>query len=164
MSTDLLTPGDAALPRMDERYTQYCTFWLDELYLGIPALAVQEVLRNPGLTPVPQAPEAVRGLINLRGQIVTAVDLGATLGREPTERRMVVVVGSAQGATSLLVDSIADVVEVAESAHEPVPTTLTGVAREYLQATCALPDKLLLVLDIASVTPQGADEPADGTP
>ncbi len=131
---------------------QYCTFWVDELYLGIDALTVQEVLRNPGLTPVPLAPPAVRGLINLRGQIVTAIDLGARLGRTPTERRMNVVVRTGDGSASLLVDKIADVVQVPRAGHEAVPTTLSGVAREHLKATCPLESSLLLILDVARVT------------
>ena len=155
MSTDLLpgVPGLGA-PAGDVAtdLIQYCTFWVDELYLGIDALTVQEVLRNPGLTPIPLAPPAIRGLINLRGQIVTAIDLGARLGRTPTERRRNVVVRSGEGSTSLLVDKIADVVQVPRSGHESVPTTLTGVAREHLKATCPLEDSLLLILDVARVT------------
>ncbi|MFC3688961.1 chemotaxis protein CheW [Aquipuribacter hungaricus] len=149
MPADLLTPAgtEAGLDAV-----QYCTFWVDELYLGIDALTVQEVLRNPGLTPVPLAPPAVRGLINLRGQIVTAIDLGARLGRTPTARRMNVVVRTADGSASLLVDKIADVVQVPRSGHEAVPTTLTGVARDLLRATCPLEDSLLLILDVARVT------------
>lgn len=146
MSGDLLTPTTA----LDS--IQYCTFWVDELYLGIDALTVQEVLRNPGHTPVPLAPPAVRGLINLRGQIVTAIDLGARLGRTPQERRMNVVVRSHEGSASLLVDRIADVVQVPFAGHEAVPTTLTGVARDQLKATCPLEDSLLLILDVARVT------------
>lgn len=155
MPADLLRP--AAGPESALDAVQYCTFWVDELYLGIDALTVQEVLRNPGLTPVPLAPPAVRGLINLRGQIVTAIDLGARLGRTPTARRMNVVVRSREGSVSLLVDKIADVVQVPRSGHEDVPTTLTGVARDQLKATCPLEDSLLLILDVARVTAVRAD-------
>ncbi len=157
MSADLRTgvPGPRTGPPAAETghdHVQYCTFWVDELYLGIDALTVQEVLRNPALTPVPRASPAVRGLINLRGQIVTAIDLGARLGRTPTQRRMNVVVRTGEGSVSLLVDRIADVVQVPRSGHEAVPTTLTGVAREHLSATCPLVDSLLLVLDVTRVT------------
>ena len=155
MPADLLRPKAGPDGALDA--VQYCTFWVDELYLGIDALTVQEVLRNPGLTPVPLAPPAVRGLINLRGQIVTAIDLGARLGRTPTARRMNVVVRSREGSVSLLVDRIADVVQVPRSGHEDVPTTLTGVARELLKATCPLEDSLLLILDVARVTAVRAD-------
>ena len=65
---------------------------------------------------------------------------------------MNVVVRTAEGSASLLVDKIADVVQVPRSGHEAVPTTLTGVAREHLRATCPLPDSLLLILDVARVT------------
>src|SRR3954465_10171232 len=62
---------------------RYCTFWADGLYFGVPVSHVQEVLRYHEMTPVPRAPEAVFGLINLRGQIVTAVDLRHRLGLAP---------------------------------------------------------------------------------
>lgn len=154
MSTDLAT--DVPAPRSGEAtetgFVQYCTFWVDDLYLGLDALTVQEVLRSPGLTAVPLAPPAIRGLINLRGQIVTAVDLGARLGREPQERRMNVVVRALEGSVSLLVDRIDDVVDVARSEHEGVPTTLNGVAKDLIKATCTLPHSLLLILDVARVT------------
>lgn len=155
MSTDLITSPNPVAGLVTEASTdhiQYCTFWVDELYLGIDALTVQEVLRNPGLTPVPLAPPAIRGLINLRGQIVTAIDLGARLGRTPTERRMNVVVRAGEGSVSLLVDRIDDVVRVPRAGHEGVPSTLTGVARGQLSATCPLENTLLLILDVARVT------------
>lgn len=153
MSTDALTrSASSADTAADVGYVQYCTFWVDDLYLGIDALGVQEVLRSPGLTPVPLAPPAIRGLINLRGQIVTAVDLGARLGREPRERRMNVVVRALDGSVGLLVDRIDDVVNVAHGDHEAVPTTLTGAPRTLIKATCTLPHALLLILDAARVT------------
>lgn len=136
---------------------QYCTFWVDELYLGVDALDVQEVLRDPVLTPVPLARPAVQGLVNLRGQIVTAVDLGVLLGMAGRSRRMAVVVRSTDGPVSLLVDRIDDVLPVPRSRHEAVPSTLRGLAREHVRATCVLPDRLLLVLDVAAVTSVRAD-------
>ena len=63
--------------------SQFCTFYLDSLLFGVDLQGVQEVIRNLDMTQVPLAPGVVRGLINLRGQIVTAIDLRQRLGRYP---------------------------------------------------------------------------------
>src|SRR5438445_1840154 len=94
---------------------QFCTFFLDELFFGVEVKKVQEVLRYQVMTRVPLAPPVVRGLINLRGQIVTAMDLRIRLqlSELPADQLpMNVVVRDGDGATSLLVDRIGDVLEV----------------------------------------------------
>jgi purine-binding chemotaxis protein CheW len=130
---------------------QFCTFFLNGLYFGVEVLKVQEVIRYQEMTRVPLAPVMIRGLINLRGQIVTAIDLRHRLelpARAEHELPTNVVVRSDDGAVSLLVDEIGDVVEVDENTHEPPPETLTGVARELIDGVYKLKDRLLLVLDI----------------
>jgi purine-binding chemotaxis protein CheW len=97
------------------------------------------------------APEVVSGLINLRGQIVTAVDLRQRLELEPRlpdTLAMNVVVRSEDGAVSLLVDEIGDVVEVEERTFEPPPETLRGSVRTVILGIHKLDDRLLHVLDI----------------
>ena len=109
--------------------SQFCTFYLDKLLFGVELKGVQEVMRSLDMTKVPLAPEVVSGLINLRGQIVTAVDLRRRLELEPRPPGMLamnVVVRSEDGAVSLLVDEIGDVVEVEETTFEPPPETLRG--------------------------------------
>lgn len=130
--------------------TQYCTFFVDDLYLGIDVLRVQEVIRSLGKTRVPLAPPAIDGLINLRGQIVTAIDLRITLGltRRPEGLEpMNVVVHADDGAISLLVDEIGDVIETDESTFELPPETLPPAARQHIKGVYKLPGRLLLVLD-----------------
>jgi purine-binding chemotaxis protein CheW len=133
-----------------------CTFKAGDRWLGIEVARVQEILRARPVTPVPLAPAVVAGLVNLRGQIVTAVDLRRRLElavqeqeRDPAQ----VVVHGAEGAVSLLVDEVGDVLEVAEEDFEPPPPTLTGAARELIVGAWKLPDRLLLALDVdAAVT------------
>jgi len=130
---------------------QFCTFSLENDCFGIDVQQVQEVLRYQEQTRVPLAPKVVRGLINLRGQIVTALDLRCRLElRERADNAlpMNVVVRTHDNVVSLLVDEIGDVVEVAEEAFEPVPETLTGIARELITGAYKLADRLLLILDI----------------
>lgn len=131
--------------------TEYCTFRLADLTFGIEVQRVQEVIRPQALTAVPRANRVVEGLINLRGQIVTAVDLRRRL--EMPERPddtpgMNVVVRTGDGALSLLVDEIGDVVHVDESTFETPPDTLEGVARELIVGAYKLEARLLLILDV----------------
>lgn len=129
---------------------QLCTFFLDNLFFGVEVQKVQEVIRYQGMTAVPLAPPVIGGLINLRGQIVTAIDLRERLelkSREESQLPMNVVVRTADGAVSLLVDEIGDVVEVEESAYEAAPDTLRGVGRQMIRGVYKLNDRLLLLLD-----------------
>ena len=131
--------------------SQFCTFYLDKLMFGVELKGVQEVIRSLDMTKVPLAPAVVSGLINLRGQIVTAVDLRRRLELEPRPANMSarnVVVRSEDGAVSLLVDEIGDVVEVEETSFEPPPETLRGSVRAMILGVHKLNDRLLHVLDI----------------
>jgi purine-binding chemotaxis protein CheW len=129
---------------------QFCTFYVDGLFFGVEVHKVQEVIRYQGMTGVPLAPAVVGGLINLRGQIVTAIDLRKRLAmseRQGGEQPMNVVVRTADGAVSLLVDEIGDVVEVADSTFEEAPDTLKGVGRDLIRGVYKLKERLLLLLD-----------------
>jgi purine-binding chemotaxis protein CheW len=132
----------------DER--QYCTFYLRDLYFGLDVLQVQEIIRAQPMTRVPLAPPVVRGLINLRGQIVTALDLRRRLDlpdRSPDEQPVNVVVQTDDGAVSLLVDEIGDVLSAPERDFERPPETLRGPARELIRGAYKLDGRLLLILD-----------------
>jgi len=129
---------------------QYCTFYLDRHYFGLDVLKVQEIIRYQEMTRVPLAPAVVRGLINLRGQIVTAIDLRRRLelkDRPAGQLPVNVVVQTEDGAVSLLVDEIGDVLQVSEKQFEGPPETLNGIARELIRGAYKLKDRLLLILD-----------------
>ncbi len=137
---------------------QFCTFFLDGHVFGLPVEKVREVIRYQEMTRVPLAPPVVRGLINLRGQIITAIDLRRRLGMSDLpegELPMNVVVRTEDGAISLLVDEIGDVIEVQDDTFEPPPETLHGLAREVVHGVHKLPGRLLLVLDIESAVNPG---------
>jgi purine-binding chemotaxis protein CheW len=132
-----------------EASTQLCTFNVDRLFFGVEVTTVQEVLRAQPMTRVPLARAMVRGLINLRGQIVTAIDMRAYLGfpeRVDGEPPMNVVIRGSESSVSLLVDSIGDVIEVPASAFEAPPSTMKAEQRRLIAAVCKLPEQLLLVL------------------
>ncbi len=129
---------------------QFCTFLLEGNLFGIPVAGVQEVIQFHQMTPVPLAPSVVAGMINLRGQIVLVVDLRRRLEfgeRSAATIPMNVVVRTAAGAVSLLVDEIGDVVEVSESMFEPPPETVRGPVRGMIFGVYKIEGKLLHVLD-----------------
>jgi purine-binding chemotaxis protein CheW len=129
---------------------QFCTFFVDGQFFGIPVQQVQEVIRYQEMTRVPLVPPVIRGLINLRGQIVVAVDLRRRLlaaDRSDVSLPMNVVVRTADGAVSLLVDEIGDVLEVQDESFESPPETMQGHARAFIRGVYKLPKHLLLILD-----------------
>jgi purine-binding chemotaxis protein CheW len=128
---------------------QYCTFALDNLFFGVEVQQVQEVIRYQEMTRVPLASDIVRGLINLRGQIVTAIDLRRRfqLADRPVDKLpMNVVVQTEDGPVSLLVDEIGDVLEAQEHEFERPPETLSGVARDLISGAYKLKNRLMLTL------------------
>jgi purine-binding chemotaxis protein CheW len=135
---------------MSEHNQQLCTFSVASYTFGVEVNKVQEVLRFQQMTRVPLAPWVVRGLINLRGQIVTAIDLRRRLGlpdAPPEISPMSVILRTEQGAVSLLVDKIGDVREVQRELFEPPPATLRDLARDMIRGVYKLPERLLILLD-----------------
>ena len=136
---------------MTKTTVQFCTFTLDGLLFGVSVDRVQEIVRHLGLTRVPLASPVIRGLMNLRGQIVTAIDLRRRLefpDRESGVLPMNVVIRTEDGLVSLLVDKIGDVVVVETDARDDPPPTLQGAARELIRGAYQLPNRLLLDLDL----------------
>ena len=131
--------------------SQFCSFYLDKLLFGVELEGVQEVIRSLEMTRVPLAPAVVSGLINLRGQVVTAIDLRLCLEMKPRPAgtpAMNVVVNSSNGAVSLLVDEIGDAVEVEEKTFEAPPDTLRAAMRGMIPGVHKLSKGLLHVLDV----------------
>src|SRR5262245_59098630 len=133
---------------------QFCTFFLDGLRFGVDVQKVQEVVPYQEMTRVPLAPPTVRGLLNLRGQIVTGIDLRRRLelpDRTTDALPMNVVLRGEDSPVSFLVDDIGEVIEVAADACERPPETLQGRIRELIQGVVSIPeqDELLLILDTA---------------
>jgi purine-binding chemotaxis protein CheW len=129
---------------------QFCTFFLKDRFFGVPVQQVQEVIRYQEMTWVPLVPQVIRGLINLRGQIVMAIDLRRRFDMEDrpaSQLPMNVVVRTGDGAVSFLVDEIGDVLEVEEESFEDPPETLQEPARELVRGVYKLQGRLMMVLD-----------------
>lgn len=136
--------------KTDTDSKRFCTFQVDNLLFGLDVSEVQEVVRINRMTRVPLAPKAITGLINLRGQIVTAVDLRNRLGLGPLPPDLSplnVIVSTDDGPISLLVDEIGDVLTLSGAEQEDPPHTLKGMLRTLIRGVFQLENEVLMILD-----------------
>src|ERR1039457_7051328 len=143
---------DTAMTKSEQTQTsgQFSTFYVADLFFGVDVLRVQEVLRFQQMTHVPKAPDVFVGFINLRGQIITSIDLRRLLKLPPRTGNQTptnMVVRTEDGAVSLLVDEIGDVLDMDAATYERPPENLDPAARELIRGVYKLKDRLLLVLD-----------------
>ena len=134
-----------------EEKRQFSSFFVDDFLFGIAVEKVQEVATCANMTPVPLAPLKVSGLINLRGQIVTAIDLRRCLGLSDRPSGQVpvnVILRTDDGYASLLVDRVGEIVEVDEDSFERPPETLRGPSRKLIRGAYKLNEQLMHVLDL----------------
>ena len=132
---------------------QVCTFTVGDTLFGVDVPSIQEVLRLQPMTRVPLAPTVVAGLINLRGQILTAIDLRERLGlsRAPEDiSRMNLVVRLPVETVSFLVDDVGEVLNLTDDQFEEVPSTLRAAVKEVTSGVYKLKDGLLLLLNITA--------------
>ena len=147
--------------RRRENNVQLATFYLEEEFFGVEVGRVQEIVRPQPMTPVPTTDPTVRGLINLRGQIVTAIDLRRVLGMRDTansEEQMNMIIRFPDSSDSLLVDRIGDVIEVAETGIDPPPSSMKGIDRRFVSGVCKLEKSLLVILDVDRLTGRSEGE------
>jgi purine-binding chemotaxis protein CheW len=133
---------------------QFCSFFVDGLCFGIEVAHVQEIRSMTAMTRVPLAAHVVGGLLNLRGHIITAIDLRRCLDlsdRPADEQPVNLVLRTADGGVSLLVDRMGDVLDVAEDDFELPPRTLDARWRELIRGAYKLEGRLLLVLNIDAI-------------
>jgi purine-binding chemotaxis protein CheW len=152
-----MSEADKSIEKSHDFYKmQVATFYIGDKLFGIPIEDVLEINKNVELTPVPLAPVYVEGVINLRGQIVTAINLQKRLGiirkdKNDDEKYHNVIVGARNSALSLLVDEIGDVLEISSDIIEPPPDTIKGMDAKYVKNVCKLKGQLLVVLDPVKV-------------
>lgn len=163
----------SALPRpAEEAPRQYLRLGVGNEMFATAIDAVREILEFGQLTPLPQTPPFVRGVMNLRGAVVPVIDIGARFGEEAAEvgRRTCIVVveidaeqdGSQDGdrptpshVVGMLVDAVYEVFEAASSELEPVPPMGTRVAPEFLRAIARVRGQTCAVLDLDHLLAQG---------
>ncbi len=142
---------------------QFVTFRIDDHLLGIDVLMVREINRVLNITPVQHAQDYVRGLINLRGQTVTVIDLGVRLGLGPRT------IGAAShnvilknDVVGLLVDSIGDVVQAEEDEVELPPANAGRIDGAFMDGVIKLKHELLVVLSTKKILKHGSSQERAG--
>ncbi|RUM89322.1 MAG: chemotaxis protein CheW [Thermodesulfatator sp.] len=145
---ELPVPSEEKPLAVGETTKTFVTFWLGEFYFGLPVLEVVEINRKLELTPVPLAPKYIRGIVNLRGQVLTAIDLAQRLGldQENAAEYNLIVRDEEEETLSLLVEKIGDILEVPVESIEEPPERMEGIERRFVRWVCQLPERLLIIL------------------
>lgn len=135
---------------------QLCGFRVDRDFYAISVLEVQEVIRKQNLTKIPCAPIFIKGLINLRGQIVTAFSLRNLFGLPEidSDNYMNIIVRSGDSLYALMVDEILDVMDISQTRFEKTPDNLDEKIRQYISGVYKLDGKLLSTLDLEKLLNQ----------
>lgn len=143
--------GPKTRPAVEAATTDYVTFTVAGQLFGIPVLKVQDILVPEKIASVPLAPPEVRGSINLRGRIVTVIDVRTRLGLPPsdgeTARGMGVTVENGHDLYTLLVDSVGDVISLSHELYEANPSTLDQSWMEFAEGVFRLEGRLMVVLN-----------------
>ncbi|WP_370572282.1 chemotaxis protein CheW [Methanomethylovorans sp.] len=139
----------------DSDLLQLVIFQLGGEEFGVDIMAVQEIIKMPTITTIPQAPEYVAGIINLRGRIIVVISLGKKfniLSSEKNDDYKVIVVELENQVIGMMVDSVSEVLRIPSTSVDPAPDIIaSGVSSNYIQGVGKLDDRLLILLDLRNV-------------
>lgn len=133
---------------------QLVSFLLDEVEYGIDILAVHEILRMPDITRLPNTPPYVRGVINLRGNVIPVVDVRERFGlprAKITDLTRIIVVEIGEKLVGLLVDNVYQVVRMPEKSIDPPSDLIEGVSEEYIKGIGRLQNRLIIILNLGNI-------------
>ena len=151
MSSQIKTTRSRNANGPSDETEEFVTFTIAGQLFGIPVLQIQDVLSSYQITPIPLAPPEIKGSLNLRGRVVTAVDVRLRLGlsARPKEAESMSIVAENEGELySLMVDSVGEVLALSQSAYERNLPTLDAKFRAFSDGIYRLDDQLLVVLDV----------------
>jgi purine-binding chemotaxis protein CheW len=137
-----------------DELVQLVSFKIGVEEFGVDILKVQEINRMLDVTRVPNAPEHVEGVINLRGKVIPIINLRRRFGMERKERdkdTRIVVVELSGKVVGFVVDAVSEVLRIPRNVTEPPPSLVAGVEAEYITAVGKLEDRLLILLDLEKV-------------
>ncbi|MBW7888214.1 MAG: chemotaxis protein CheW [Bacteroidetes bacterium] len=137
-----------------EELLQLVSFNIGEEEFGVDILKVQEIIRIVEVTRVPNAPEYVDGVINLRGKVIPIIDLRRRFGMERKEKdknTRIIVVELNGKVLGFVVDAVSEVLRIPRSVTEPPPSIIAGIDAEYITAIGKLENRLLILLDLERV-------------
>ncbi|WP_461834045.1 chemotaxis protein CheW [Desulfothermus sp.] len=135
-----------------EEMLQLVSFRLGDEEFGVDIMQVQEIIRMQDITSVPNAPEFVEGVINLRGRVIPIIDLRKRFGLEEKSHdkaTRIIVVKVDDLTVGLVVDEVSEVLRIPADTVEPPPPIVAGVESEYIRGVGKLEDRLLILLDLS---------------
>ena len=139
----------------DDDTVQIIGFGLGEEEFGVDIFAVKEIIRMPAMTRVPNSPEFVVGVVNMRGKVIPIIDLCIRFGLPMTDigtkERKIIVIEHENKIVGFLVDMVYEVAKIAKSVTEPPPPMVSGIDSDYITAIAKLEDKLLILLEISKI-------------
>lgn len=149
--TDDLVSGTGSTDEL----LQMVVFQLGGEEFGVEIMKVQEIIRMPEITQIPQSPEYVEGVINLRGKIIVVINLDKRFNlssKDVDEHSRIIVVEIGDNVVGMIVDSVNEVLRINASSIDPAPELVTSsVSKEYITGVGKLDDRLLILLDLAKV-------------
>ncbi len=151
MSSQIQSSKSRSSDGNSEKDEEFVTFTIAGQLFGIPVLQIQDVLSSYHITPIPLAPPEITGSLNLRGRVVTAIDVRRRLGlpARPADSESMSIVAENDGELySLMVDAVGEVLALSQSAFERNLPTLDAKFRAFSEGIYRLDDKLLVVLDV----------------
>jgi purine-binding chemotaxis protein CheW len=140
--------------KVAEATEHLATFFLSREEYGVDVRLVQEIIRVTEITPVPRAPESIKGVINLRGRVIPVIDLKRKLGLgdvDPGRRARIVVVKLRDRLVGLLVDAASQVLKVPVSSIDPAPDAVVEIDADYIRGVAKLPDRLIILMDLQKI-------------
>jgi purine-binding chemotaxis protein CheW len=154
----LLSRTPRALDDEPRQTRQLVSFRIGDEEFGVDILMVQEIIRLPIITPIPNAPSFILGMINLRGKIIPVIDLRQRLRinggmrTESDRRSRILIVEMLTHVTGFIVDSVSEVMRIAEGEIEPTPHLVaSSITAEYIQGVIKLPNRLIMLLDFSRI-------------
>lgn len=163
------TPGNAASESSSAgAFTQVVSFRLANEDFGVDIMRAQEIIMVPRIARLPEVPDYIRGLINLRGRVIPVVDLRRRFGfpaNEADEQTRIIVVNVESRTIGIVVDAVTEVLRIAPEQMEPPPTGSAGIGPEYIRGIIKRNDKLIITLrleEILSATSLSAITSAGG--
>jgi len=152
------TPQDAKITSDGE--LQLVVFNSGSEEFGVEIMNVQEIIRMTNITKIPQAPEYIRGIINLRGRIIVVINLNVVMGmgsKEQTENTRIIVANIGETVMGFVVDSVSEVIRLQEKNVEPAPAVIASkIGTEYVLGVGKLDNRLLILLNLNKIL--GANE------
>ena len=146
---------------------QLVSFQLGHEEYGVEITKVQEIILMGEITQVPQTPEYIKGLINLRSTVIPIVDLRLRFGLDEqpaTDDTRIMVINVGGKTMGIIVDAVSEVLRIANDQVAPPPPTIAGLGKEYLVGLAKLENRLLILLDIDRIMLDAGDAELDAEP